>query len=60
MELAANHVGMVYIKGERNQRAVLYSNDDTFEIGKSKVLRSSENDVMTIVSGGIVLHEGIN
>ena len=60
VELAANHVGMVYIKGERNQRAVLYSNDDTFEIGKSKVLRSSENDVMTIVSGGIVLHEGIN
>ncbi len=58
VELAANHVGMVYIKGERNQRPILYENDEQFEIGKSKLLRFSDKDCMTIVSGGNVLHEG--
>jgi transketolase len=60
IELAANHIGMVYVKGERNQRAIIYDNNEKFEIGKSKVLKSSEKDCLTIVSGGIVLHEGKN
>ena len=60
VELAANHDGMVSIKGERNQRPILYDNNEQFEIGKSKLLRSSDNDCLTIVSGGIVLHESKN
>jgi len=34
--LAANKTGMVYIKGERNQRPVLYDENEVFEIGKGK------------------------
>jgi len=38
---------------------VLYGPDETFEIGGSKVLRSSGEDKVTIVAAGITLHESL-
>lgn len=37
VELAANQPSMVYIRSSRPANDVLYSAEDTFEIGKSKV-----------------------
>lgn len=37
VELAANTKYMTFIRSSRPATAVLYSNDDTFEIGKAKV-----------------------
>jgi len=59
VQLAANYNGMVFIKGGRNNHPILYSNDEEFKIGGSKYVRKSDNDVMTIVSGGAPLFEAL-
>lgn len=58
-ELAANHAGMVYIRTTRPATPVLYSSDDEFEIGRCRVLRSSNEDQVSIVAGGITLFEAL-
>ena len=47
VELAANHPDMVYIRSSRPATAVLYSADEKFEIGKSKVscLQTYTNEI---------------
>jgi transketolase len=57
VKLAANYNGIVFIKGGRNNHPILYSNEEEFKIGGSKYLRHSDNDVITIVSGGAPLFE---
>jgi transketolase len=57
VKLAANYNGIVFIKGGRNNHPILYSNEEEFKIGGSKFLRHSDNDVITIVSGGAPLFE---
>lgn len=59
VELAANHTGSVYIRTERNPHALIYSNTEKFNIGEIKVLRKSDNDLVTIVSSGATLHEAL-
>lgn len=57
VKLAANYNGIVFIKGGRNNHPIIYSNEEEFKIGGSKYLRQSDNDVITIVSGGAPLFE---
>lgn len=57
VRLAANYNGLVFIKGGRNNHPILYSNEEEFKIGGSKFLRHSDNDSITIVSGGAPLFE---
>lgn len=59
VELAANTKGVCYIRTSRPNTAVIYDNNEVFEIGKAKVVHKSESDVATIVSGGVTLHEAI-
>ena len=56
---AARHSGIVYLRTTRPKAPVLYSNDETFPIGGAKVLRSSDQDVLTVVGAGITLHEAL-
>ncbi len=51
--------GIAYMRTTREKTRVLYNAEDTFEIGGSKVLRSSNKDVCTIVAAGITLHEAL-
>jgi transketolase len=37
----------------------IYSADDRFEIGGSRVLRSSDDDQLTVVGAGVTLHEAL-
>jgi transketolase len=51
--------GIAYLRTTRGNTPVIYGPDETFEIGGSKVLRSSGDDKVTIVAAGITLHESL-
>jgi len=57
--LAADYEGMVYIRTSRPKNPVFYPNEETFEIGGSKALRSSGNDRLTVVAAGVTLAEAM-
>src|SRR5258707_902456 len=59
VEQMANHDGVVYMRTTREKTPVLYSPDEQFEVGGSKVIHQSENDRLTIVGAGITLHEAL-
>lgn len=59
VEEAAKHAGMVYIRTTRSATPVIYSADETFPIGGCKVVRQSDNDVVTVIGAGITLHEAL-
>jgi transketolase len=51
--------GISYLRTLRPATPVLYSPDEEFEIGGSRVLRSSDNDDLAIVGAGITVHEAL-
>lgn len=51
--------GISYIRTTREKTRLLYTDEDQFPIGGSKVVKSSKNDVATIVACGITLHEAL-
>jgi transketolase len=51
--------GISYIRTLRPDTTVLYEPDEEFEIGGSRVLRSSEEDEVTLVGAGITVHEAL-
>jgi transketolase len=59
VEQAARHRGICYIRSSRPKTPVLYSNDEQFPIGGSKVLRKSGNDRATVIAAGITVHEAL-
>jgi transketolase len=60
VELAAGNDGTTYIRTTRAGTPVLYSPDEEFLIGGSKVLRWSEKDVATVVAAGVTVHEALS
>ena len=56
---AARHEGMVYIRTTRPKTPVLYTADDEFPIGGSKVVRASPDDAATVVAAGVTLFEAL-
>lgn len=57
IEIAVNYKGIVYIKGGRANHPILYKNEENFNIKQAKVLKSSDKDLITIVSGGVPVYE---
>ena len=57
--LSANYDGVSYVRTARPDVAVIYANDERFELGGSKVLRSSLADRVTLVGAGVTLHEAL-
>jgi transketolase len=55
----ADHDGIAYLRTLRPATPVLYGADEAFEIGGSRVLRSSEDDDVAIVAAGITVHEAL-
>src|SRR5438876_1898375 len=55
----ADHGGIVYMRTTREKTPVLYSADEEFKIGGSKVVRQSDNDRLTVVAAGVTLHEAL-
>jgi transketolase len=59
VEAAASHRGMVYLRAGRPKAPVLYTNDDHFTIGGSRILRQNPADKLTIVAAGVTLFEAL-
>ena len=59
VEEAAGHHGLVYIRTTRADTPILYSNDEAFPVGGSKLLRKSDHDRLTVIAAGITLHEAL-
>ncbi len=59
VEEAARHKGIVYLRTTRKDTPILYTSDEEFPVGGSKVLRRSEQDRLTVVAAGITLHEAL-
>ena len=51
--------GVSYLRTLRPATPVLYSPDEEFEIGGSRVLRSSDDDEVALVGAGITVHEAL-
>ena len=56
---AAAHQGIVYIRTSRPATPTIYTNAEEFPIGGSKVLRSSDDDQVTVIAAGVTLHEAL-
>ncbi|NWF75166.1 MAG: transketolase [Nitrospirae bacterium] len=59
VEEAAKHKGIVYIRTTRKETPILYSFDEEFSIGGSKILKISDKDVVTVVAAGITIFEAL-
>ncbi len=59
VEEAAAHRGIVYIRTTRGATPVIYDANESFPFGGSKVLRKSDDDVVTVVAAGITVHEAL-
>src|SRR5919197_300781 len=55
----ADQEGIVYLRTTREKTPVLYSPDEDFTIGGSRVLRQSDSDAVTLVGAGITLHQAL-
>jgi len=51
--------GIAYLRTLRPATPVLYGPDEEFEIGGSRVLRSSDDDEVALVAAGITVHEAL-
>jgi len=60
VELAANTRGICFIRTGRPNTAVIYDNDEKFEVGKAKVLRQSDNDKVLLIGAGVTLYEALS
>lgn len=59
LKAAIDWPGISYIRTTREKTPVIYTRDQTFEIGGSQTLRASVDDQATIVGAGITVHEAM-
>lgn len=52
----ADRDGVVYMRTTRGAYPVLYGPDEAFPIGGAKVVRSSQDDQLTLIGAGVTLH----
>lgn len=55
----ADRKGISYLRTTREKTNIIYSPDETFPIGGSKTVKSSDSDKVTVVGAGITLHEAL-
>lgn len=59
LDLALQHRGVVYVRATRGVLPTLYNAQTPFHIGGSRTLRSSKNDVATVIGAGATLFEAL-
>jgi Transketolase, C-terminal subunit len=57
VEQMADTAGVVYLRTTRGSYPVLYSSEEPFPIGGSKVHRAGSDDQVTLIGAGVTLHE---
>jgi transketolase len=51
--------GVSYLRTTRGGYPVLYGAEESFPVGGSKTLRSSDQDAVTLIGAGVTLHEAL-
>jgi len=59
VELAANTKGVCFIRTSRPNTAVIYQNDEKFEVGRGKVVKQSSKDQVLLIGAGVTLYEAV-
>jgi len=59
MEAMARYKGMCYLRTTRPATPLIYSADEKFPIGGSKVIMKSQKDAAVVVAAGITVHEAL-
>jgi transketolase len=57
LEAMRQYRGISYLRTTRGAAPALYEAGESFEIGGSRTLRSSDDDAVTLIGAGITLHE---
>ena len=55
----ADTEGIVFLRTLRPNTPVIYDADEEFRVGGSRMIRSSEDDDVTIVGAGVTVHEAL-
>jgi transketolase len=55
----ADTEGIVFLRTLRPNTPVIYDADEEFRIGGSRVIRSSDDDDVTIIGAGVTVHEAL-
>jgi len=59
MQLAKDYDGLVYIRASRPETDMIYSENESFEIGGFKIFDSELPFQFTVIAAGITLHEAL-
>lgn len=59
VEQAANTKGICFIRTSRPNTDILYKNDEVFQVGKAKIVRTSAKDQVLVIGAGVTLHEAL-
>ena len=59
MAAVVDRRGIVFLRTTREKLPVIYPPGEQFEVGGSRVVRSSDADLVTLVGAGITLHEAL-
>ncbi len=59
LDAMREHRGISYLRTTRGASPAIYEAGESFEIGGSRTVRSSDEDAVTLVGAGITLHESL-
>jgi transketolase len=59
VDAMARHRGLSYLRTTRPATPLLYSHEETFPIGGSKLLKKERGDVATVIAAGITVFESL-
>jgi transketolase len=59
LDLMREHSGISYMRTTRSATPTIYEPGESFAIGGSRTVRSSEADEITLIAAGITLHEAL-
>jgi transketolase len=55
----ADRPGISYLRTTRGARPAIYAPGEQFPVGSSRLLRSSADDVATVIAAGVTVHEAL-
>ncbi len=59
VQIMADLPGISYIRTTREKLPVLYTPDETYQVGGSKLVKHSDSDQVAVIGAGITLHEAV-
>ncbi|CAG0919697.1 unnamed protein product [Notodromas monacha] len=59
VEIAARLPDMCFIRTSRPNSTVIYDNDESFEVGKAKVVKKSDDDKVLVIGACVTLEEAL-